>query len=107
MIPTRINERDLLQARLRSHGIKRPILVERTTEGLDLQLATEAQPARFECRCSRERAADSLKFFNPEERQEMIEAGGQEIVCHWCGERYQLSPDEIAALDEQHERAQA
>ena len=81
--------------------------VSRATEGLDLQLATEAQPARFECRCSRERAADSLKFFNPEERQEMIEAGGQEIVCHWCGERYQLSPDEIAALDEQHERAQA
>ena len=37
MIPTRLNDRDLIQARLRSHGIKRPILVERTTEGLDLR----------------------------------------------------------------------
>ncbi|WP_155298102.1 Hsp33 family molecular chaperone HslO [Deinococcus kurensis] len=104
-----------LEANIRAMGqitdnLRRGGLLEaisRATEGLDLQLATEAQPARFECRCSRERAADSLKFFNPEERQEMIEAGGQEIVCHWCGERYQLSPDEIAALDEQHERAQA
>ncbi|GGL05159.1 Hsp33 family molecular chaperone HslO [Deinococcus radiotolerans] len=74
--------------------------IQRATDGLDLQLAPDAQPARFECRCSRERAADSLKFFTAHERQDMIESGGQEIVCHWCNERYQLSPEEIAELDE-------
>ncbi|WP_221088036.1 Hsp33 family molecular chaperone HslO [Deinococcus aquaedulcis] len=74
--------------------------LERAAEGLDLQLATEAQPARFECRCSRHRAQDSLKFFSAAERQEMIEAGGQEIVCHWCSERYQITPAEIEALDQ-------
>ena len=37
----------------------------------------------------------------------LIDAGGQEIVCHWCGERYQLSPEEIAALDDQGQHAQA
>ena len=76
-------------------------------EGLDLQLATEAQPARFSCRCSRERAADSLKFFGAQERQEMIDAGGQDVLCHWCGETYRLSPAEIAALDDGEARAQA
>ncbi|MVN86686.1 Hsp33 family molecular chaperone HslO [Deinococcus sp. HMF7620] len=74
--------------------------IQRVTDGLDVQLAPEAQPARFECRCSRQKAADSLKFFSAAERQEMIEAGGQEIVCHWCGEHYQLTPEEIEALDQ-------
>ncbi|WP_291423709.1 Hsp33 family molecular chaperone HslO [Deinococcus sp.] len=73
--------------------------VNRATEGLDVQLAPNAQPARFVCRCSREKALDSLKFFDAAERQEMINAGGQEVACHWCSEKYQITPAEIAALD--------
>lgn len=95
----------MLTDQLRAGGLLGAM--QKAAEGLDLQLATEAQPARFSCRCSRERAADSLKFFGPEERQEMIDAGGQEVLCHWCSEAYQLSPDEIAALDEGEARAQA
>lgn len=79
----------------------------RATEGLDLRLAPGAQPARFECRCSRQRALDSLRFFSAEDRQEMMQAGGQEILCHWCNEKYHLTPDEIAALDAQPEHGQA
>lgn len=81
--------------------------IQRAMDGLDITLAPDAQGARFECRCSRSRAADSLKFFTVQERQDMIESGGQEIVCHWCGEHYQLTPDEIAALDEQAQHARA
>jgi molecular chaperone Hsp33 len=91
-------------------GLRRGGLLEvmqRVTEGLDLTLAAGAQAARFECRCSRQKAQDSLKFFNADERQEMIEDGGQEIVCHWCGEKYHITPDEIAALDAQDLRARA
>lgn len=74
-------------------------VINRVTDGLNLVLAPDAQAARFECRCSREKALDSLKFFSAAERQEMIAAGGQEILCHWCSEKYHLTPDEIAALD--------
>ncbi|GGM17719.1 Hsp33 family molecular chaperone HslO [Deinococcus aerophilus] len=91
-------------------GLRRGGLLEvmqRVTEGLDLTLAAGAQAARFECRCSRQKAQDSLKFFNAEERQEMIDDGGQEIVCHWCGEKYHITPAEIAALDAQDLRARA
>ncbi len=91
-------------------GLRRGGLLEvmqRVTEGLDLTLAAGAQAARFECRCSRQKAQDSLKFFNADERQEMIDEGGQEIVCHWCGEKYHITPDEIAALDAQDLRARA
>ncbi|KEF34650.1 molecular chaperone Hsp33 [Deinococcus sp. RL] len=81
--------------------------MEAAAGGLDLVLADAAQPARFECRCSREKALDSLKFFAPSERQEMRDEGGQEVVCHWCGEHYLLTPGEIASLDAETARAQA
>ena len=83
--------------------------VQAATEGLDLEMLPDALPLRLACRCSEERALASLAFFGPEERQEMIEEGGQEVVCHWCSTRYHLSPDAIRALDEEQaeERAQA
>ncbi|GAA6754545.1 molecular chaperone Hsp33 [Thermus sp. 2.9] len=56
-------------------------------------------PARFRCRCNREKALEALVFFTPEEREEMIvQDGGAEVVCHWCGEVYRFSPEEIRAL---------
>ncbi|SMB91083.1 Hsp33 family molecular chaperone HslO [Deinococcus hopiensis] len=104
-----------LEANIRGMGqltdhLRRGSLLETmqtAAAGLDLTLADEAQAARFQCRCSREKALDSLKFFRPDERQEMIDEGGQEIVCHWCGEHYQMTPSEIAGLDAPRERAQA
>ncbi|GAA5533124.1 Hsp33 family molecular chaperone HslO [Deinococcus aluminii] len=104
-----------LEANIRGMGqltdhLRRGSLLETmqtAAAGLDLVLAPEAQPARFQCRCSRGRALESLRFFAPAERQEMMDEGGQEVVCHWCGEHYQIEPDEIAGLDAQRERAQA
>jgi molecular chaperone Hsp33 len=56
-------------------------------------------PVRFQCRCSREKALEALVFFTPEEREDMIvEDGGAEVVCHWCGEVYRFSPEEIRSL---------
>lgn len=56
-------------------------------------------PARFRCRCTREKALEALVFFTPDEREEMIvEDGGAEVVCHWCGARYHFQPEEIRSL---------
>jgi molecular chaperone Hsp33 len=56
-------------------------------------------PARFRCRCNREKALEALVFFTPEEREEMIvKDGGAEVVCHWCGEVYRFFPEEIRSL---------
>jgi molecular chaperone Hsp33 len=72
--------------------------VEQVLEGLGLELQPETLPLEYKCRCSLERSLASLVYFSPSERQEMIEAGGQEVVCHWCGTKYQISPEEIAGL---------
>lgn len=95
----------MLTDNMRRGGILEAI--NRATEGLGVQLAPQAQDARFSCRCSREKALDSLKFFSAEERAQMIEAGGQEVFCHWCSEKYHITPDEIAALDAEEVRAKA
>lgn len=56
-------------------------------------------PARFQCRCNRGKALEALVFFTPGEREEMIvQDGGAEVVCHWCGARYRFSPEEIRSL---------
>jgi molecular chaperone Hsp33 len=80
-------------------------VMERAAEGLNLQVVAQAQAAQFRCRCSRQKAKNSLLYFGMQERQEMMAEGGQEVVCHWCNEHYQITPDEIAALDGQEDTA--
>lgn len=82
-------------------------VMERATKGLGFVVAPQAQAAQFQCRCSRERAVASLTYFGMQERQSMMDDGGQEVVCHWCNEHYQITPGEIAALDTPEVRAQA
>ena len=64
----------------------------------ELGLEEEGIPVRFACRCDREKAKDSLKFFSPEELEEMAKEGGAEVTCRWCGEVYRFSPEEVREL---------
>jgi molecular chaperone Hsp33 len=73
-------------------------VVERLTSGLDLDLSGDAVDLEFRCRCSTERALGALAYFPNDEREDMIRSGGQEVVCHWCGHHYQISPEEIQRL---------
>lgn len=73
--------------------------VKSLLEGVGFERTDLEVPARFQCRCNRERALEALVFFTPGEREEMIvQDGGAEVVCHWCGARYRFSPEEIRSL---------
>ncbi len=74
--------------------------VREVLKGLDFEPTNlgEGVQVRFACRCDREKARDSLRFFGPEELREMAEEGGAEVVCRWCGEVYRFSPEELRAL---------
>jgi len=59
-----------------------------------------AIPLEFKCRCSRDKALETLSFFTPEEREKLIEEnGGAEVTCHWCGEVYRFDADELRSLN--------
>ena len=103
----------LLEANVKAYGtitdgLRRGSLTETMFElawGMDLQILTdEALPVRFACRCSAETALQALAYFTPEERERMIiEDGGAEAVCHWCGEKRWIEPDAIRSLTETDE----
>ena len=106
---------DRLEANLKDLPGLTPLLRERGLEGAleallaglgfertDLRALGYFQneiPASFRCRCNREKALEALVFFTPEEREDMIvKDGGAEVVCHWCGEVYRFSPEEVRSL---------
>ena len=66
--------------------------------GLDFEPVGDPLPLSFGCRCSRDKARDSLRFFSPEELAEMAAEGGAEVVCRWCGKVYRFSPEELRGL---------
>ena len=96
---------------LAEHGLEGA--ARRVLEGLGLEwtdlkalgFAEDSVPLEFRCRCSREKAAAALAYFGPEEREAMIrEDGGAEVVCHWCGEVYRFTPEELRALNAEEVR---
>lgn len=55
------------------------------------------QPVDFFCRCSRERFLDALSMLNLNDLRE-LEGETQEIVCHYCNNKEEISKEEIATL---------
>jgi molecular chaperone Hsp33 len=56
---------------------------------------------RFHCGCSFDRVLGALKMLGVAELQDMIEKDhGAEATCHFCGEVYQASSEELARLIE-------
>lgn len=98
----------LLEANVKATGnltdaLRRASLLEVIEElcwGLDLEVLTpNALPLTFSCRCNDSKALDALAYFSPHEREAMIaEDGGAEVVCHWCGEARQISPEQLRSI---------
>lgn len=60
-------------------------------------------PVSYTCQCSRERALAPIALFRQDEIEEMISEGGTEVVCQFCGRKYQFGVDELLALTARHE----
>jgi len=60
---------------------------------------TEQRSVRFACTCNRARLEQVLLALGREELEAMIEEQGEaELVCHFCGERYDFSETELRGL---------
>lgn len=57
----------------------------------------DRQPVDFFCRCSRKRFINALAMLGPGDLKE-IRDEGQELVCHFCNEKYNVSQEEIEEL---------
>lgn len=73
-------------------------IVNMVANGLQVKFLKE-NPVYFACRCSREKLEEILISLGREEINQMIkEQQGAEVVCHFCGEKYHFTTDELEAL---------
>jgi molecular chaperone Hsp33 len=73
-------------------------ILETTLSGLKPRTLAR-QPLRFACTCGRDRVSRVLIALGPEELEGMLADGGPtELTCHFCGERYSFTPQEIGEL---------
>jgi molecular chaperone Hsp33 len=56
-------------------------------------------PLSYTCTCSLERALAPLGLFPPDELREMIDQGGSEVVCQFCGRKYRFTAEDLLALN--------
>ncbi|HEU4520911.1 MAG TPA: Hsp33 family molecular chaperone HslO, partial [Thermoanaerobaculia bacterium] len=81
---------------------KMPIeaVVAQVLEGLDYKQIDESfnVPLSYSCSCSRDRALAPLALFPQDEIRAMMDEGGTEVVCQFCGRKYAFSRDELLAL---------
>ncbi len=78
-----------------------PEIFEELLGDMGLVILPEIQMVRFHCGCSMNRVLGALKMLGEEELQDMIEKDeGAEATCHFCGEVYQASIDELVQLIE-------
>lgn len=54
-------------------------------------------PVHFYCRCSRDRFKDALMMLSAKDLEEISDEG-QELVCHFCNEKYHIGKDEIDVI---------
>ena len=83
---------ELIDGGLDARGI-----ISTVFEGLDVNFMTET-PLAFRCQCSRERVESTLMSLNAGDRRSLIEDGHAEVVCQFCGEKYQFTVDDLQKL---------
>lgn len=86
---------------LLQEGKTLPDILEQLLGDMNLVILPEVQMVRFHCGCSFDRVLGALKMLGEAELLDMIEKDdGAEATCHFCGEVYQASSDELAQLIE-------
>lgn len=60
-------------------------------------------PVSYTCSCTRERALAPLALFRRDELQEMIDEGGTEVKCQFCGRKYTFGAEDLLTLTAKHD----
>lgn len=74
----------------------REIILE-IMSGFDMEFLTTTDLA-FRCQCSKERLEDVLLNLNHDDMESLIADGQAEVCCHFCGEKYHFTREELQHL---------
>ena len=65
--------------------------------GFEMEFLTTTDLA-FRCQCSKERLEDVLLNLNHDDMESLIADGQAEVCCHFCGEKYHFTREELQHL---------
>ena len=89
-------------------GARTPEAIVEALFGKDALEAAEARTLEYACPCSRERVLKAIQAFGPAELFEMIHRDGKaEADCDFCGQHYEISREELQAVLDLIDRADA
>ena len=72
-------------------------MIKTIFDGLEINFLSETA-LQFRCQCSRERVASTLSSLTAKDRQSLLDDGKAEVVCQFCGEKYQFSRAELEEI---------
>lgn len=73
-------------------------LIRQALDGFSVEILDE-RAANYVCDCSRERVENALHSMGAVELRSMIEEqGGAEVLCHFCGQKYRFTAQELEQL---------
>jgi molecular chaperone Hsp33 len=81
---------------------KMPIegVVAQVLHGLDYKQIDSSfnVPLSYRCSCNRDRALAPLALFSKDELRDMIQEGGSEVTCQFCGRKYAFDREDLKAF---------
>jgi molecular chaperone Hsp33 len=80
-------------------GLDAKGIIEELLEGFEISYISTTDLA-FRCHCSKERIGGVLASLDKKDLDSLIEDGQVEVVCHFCGEKYQFDKGELQAIAE-------
>lgn len=78
-------------------GMDARAMIEKLMAGLEVSYLSETELA-FRCQCSKERIQEVLASLGKADMDSLIEDGHAEVCCHFCGEKYEFSKDELEEI---------
>ncbi len=72
-------------------------IIDKLMDGFDVKYLSETELA-FRCQCSKERIEEVLASLGKADMDSLIEDGHAEVCCHFCGEKYEFSREELEEI---------
>lgn len=70
-------------------------LLLKDIDGFEILSKTELA---FRCKCSKERVEETLLSLGEKDLKSLVDDGKAEVVCHFCGEKYELDKEDLEML---------
>lgn len=79
------------------HGLDAKGIIAELLQGFEVNYLTETDLA-FKCQCSKGRISDVLISLGEKDLHDLLDDGHAEVVCQFCGEKYQFDRADLQAI---------